>query len=385
MDTLAQAHSSGPERTYVLEVLNGMLGARLAQADITGIAAGTNSEELPMLTEYQTSSSNTMSTSFSSFRDRLLEIYHEGIAQIINTPDTIADLSHCLPAIKGLELLFRIPSYLSDSEKGMIVSELVQIALTTDQKDDIVEQSVLALGTISGLQPQLFQTVILPAVLKRLPDQLSEDVTERESQSATIISLLESLVRISSSSSNVLSRQSNFAAFEEILIRKLVQTLSVPGQQQYQHAILASVSAWFEFTTDNQPASKTTANTHTQDSEQDQFSPISFLLSHIVEKRNVDGQDYVYVLDTIDDAFVRFVGDYLMRSLRTKSQSASPIARWDRAHPNSASAVWTLFTSLDHSDFIAAQANLISAPENQNLANALSMSLVAGIQSEVRA
>lgn len=378
VDTLAQAHSGGPERTYVLEVLNGILGARLSQTDVANVSGTRDTKISPEIEQYKTTGLSTMSTFFSSFKDRLLEIYHEGIVQIINSTRATDDLSHCVPSIKGIELLFRIPSYLSESEKGMVVDELVQIALKADQKEDIIEQSVLALGTISGQEPQLFQMVTLPAILGRLPDRIVGDPGERDTQLATIIGLLESLVRISSTTSVGDARRSNFVSLEEALVKKLVTTLSTSGQQQYQHAILASLSAWFESEAAQQAKSSNASNTTPEG-----FSPLPFLLSHMAEKRTDDGVDRVKTLDSVDDTLVRFAGEYVMRSLRAKLSSPSPISFWDANNASSISAVWTLFAVVDQPDFTKTQTNAVETAESQRLAVALSTYLLAGIQSEV--
>ena len=382
MDTLAQAHSDGPERTFILEVLNGILGARLVHSDVTKSVTDAKSGENAELLEYQKSGFATMSTSFSSFHDRLLEIYHEGLSQIMKALDTADDLSPYVPSLQGVELLFRIPSYLSGPEQGLIVNELVQVVLVANQQEDIMDKSVLALGSISGLHPQLFQSVILPAILNLLPDRLPDDATETEWKMSTIISFLEILVRISSTSSNIESQQTNFVALEEALIRRIVQTSSIPNQQQYQNAMLASISAWFEATTDEHSKQATKPEIQPIREKAAQFSPIPFLLNHLIERRDIDGVHRIQTVKFVDDGLVQFAGDYIMRSLRANLETSSPIAKWDQEHVHSISAVWTLFTPTDQTNFISTQLTLSDASYAQCLAIALSVYLLAGIKNE---
>lgn len=377
MDTLAQEHSHGPERTSVIEVLNGLLGARLAQPDIADLSQATYADVTPEVAEYKSNGIGTMSTSFSPSKQRLLEIYREGIAQLVRKEQSTDDLAHCLPSIKGLELLFRIPLLLSDAEKETAVIELVQIALAADQKGDVIDQSVLALGTISGLQPQLFQTVVLPAILGMLPGQLSSSEDERDTQLATVMMLLEILVRISSTTSIADARQQNFTALEEALLRKFVDILLNNGQKQYQHAILASLSAWFA---SNESHQIKATNSATQSQE---FAPITYLLSYLVQKTVGNDKTRIETIETVDDQLVRFAGDYIMRSLRASSRSASPIASWDRANPTSVSGVWTLLLPISQPQFTLTQVMLDDAPESQRRATVLSMYLLAGVQAEV--
>lgn len=384
MDTLAQAHASGSERTFVLEVLNGILGARLAQADLKVSLNGDKIEVTPEIQHYQQISQTTMSSTFSSFRDRLLEIYHEGVAQIIKNTDSSESLAHCVPAIKGLELMSGVPSYLSEAEKGMIVGELVQVAFKDEQNEDVREETLSALGTISSLEPALFQTVILPAILGMLPSQVSTEPTEKEAQTGAIISLLEYLIRISSSSTgNLQTRQANFAVMEGKLVRKLVEILPIADQQSYQHAILASISAWYEATAPDSTNPAAAVPTTQSSASHDQFAAIPFLLSHLVEVEGAGEHEHVRVKKSVDEHLVRFVGEYVMRSLRSQTTSQSVIKQWQESHIGAPSAVWSLFTPTEQPNLQAVQVNLVNAPESHTLAGALSMYLLAGATRDV--
>jgi hypothetical protein len=91
------------------------------------------------------------------------------------------------------------------------------------------------------------------------------------------------------------------------------------------------------------------------------------------------------VIDGADETLVRFIGEYLMRSLRYDKVGKvdNPCIERDESQSTSPSPILTLFTSIDNQNLAGTQTNLVNAQESQWLANTLTMYLVAGSRREV--
>jgi DNA repair/transcription protein MET18/MMS19 len=399
LDTLWQAHTSGPEKVLVLGVLNGILRARLVQVDVVPLPEAEFAALSPEMQEYQHMSESHMTNGFNEFRDRIIEMYHEDVTRVMENTELSEEAdSYGVPAIQGLVLIFSIPYYLSDAEKGMMAGELVEITLKRDQIGDIQAESLSALGQISGMEPNLFQKIVLPAIMDKLPEKLSSEPEQQELELSSAISYLEDLVQIvstsSSSSSTASYRQHNFTAMQEKIVEKLGETMLHKGQLRFQHALLAAASAWFESSKgdDTRPAGGPLRDLQ-RFREEGQFGgPILQLFQKVVQpKEHISDPVLGYtgladVGDNLDDKFIQLVGEYAMRALRDDSTTEENnfLTTWDRSHPDEPSAIWTLFTKNTRPDSLASsQPNLLSAPADKCLANALSMYLIAGTRREV--
>lgn len=382
LDTCHQDYKTGPEMIIALEALNEILQARLEQYDVKPLSEEDFVAKSPELQEYQLTSESHMTNGFDVFRDRIVEIYHGDVLRVKQDVQGLSDLSFCVPAIKGMVMIFSIPTYLSDPAKALIVADLVEIALNTSHKEDIRDAAVSALSTLSGSEPLLFQDVVLPIILAKLPTTLSQENEQKEGDRTLVVSLLEALVRIGATTPSI-SQQSNFIAMQVKLIQKLVGTISHPGQLEYQHAILASFNAWFAATSDNTEISN--GGKVQQLIGGKSFDAISLLLQSIVEVKSNESNEYVEVIDSVDDDFIRLVGEYLMKVLRTESTSRNNfLLEWDRDHPEAPSGIWTLFTGVRDMDFTRSQIELTKASRGQCHAVTLSMYIVAGLRREVR-
>lgn len=382
LDTCHQGYKSGPELIIALGALNGILEARLEQTDVKPLSEEKFTAKSPELQEYQLTSESHMTNGFNVFRDRIVEIYQGDVLQLKQDVQGTSDLSFGVPAIKGLLMIFGVPTYLSDPAKGLIVADLVEIALNTNHKEEIRDAAESALSTLSGSEPLLFEDVVLPVILAKLPSTLAQEKEQKEADSSLVVTLLGALVRVGATTSSV-SQRSNFIAMQLKLVHKLVDTISHPGQLEYQHAILASFNAWLAAVSEH--SEPTSGGTSQPVLSGKSFEAISLLLESIVEVKTIDSSAFVEVIDSVDDHFVRLAGEYIMKVLRTESTTQPTfIVQWDRDHPEAPSGIWTLFTAVSDVGFTRRQLDLGKAPRGQCHAVALSMYIVAGLRREVR-
>ncbi|KAL8663798.1 MAG: hypothetical protein Q9202_003612 [Teloschistes flavicans] len=160
----------------------------------------------------------------SSFKDRLFELFSQALMGTASEEVTFR-----IVALQGLLRLCQIGNYLQKSEVGMVVQYLDEIVLTADVggRDDVRNEAVEALVTISKIKPHLIMDITFPAFMARLPDQSSGD------QDSYIITL-EGLARLSveRSISDTLIRR---------LLNKLETVLSSTGPAKYAQALLSTI------------------------------------------------------------------------------------------------------------------------------------------------
>ncbi|KAL9586270.1 MAG: hypothetical protein Q9203_003925 [Teloschistes exilis] len=160
----------------------------------------------------------------SPFKDRLFELFSQALMGTASEEVTFR-----IVALQGLLRLCQIGNYLQKSEVGMVVQYLDEIVFTADLggRDDVPNEAIEALVTISKIKPHLIMDITFPAFMARLPDQPSED------QDSYIITL-EGLARLSveRSISDTLIRR---------LLNKLEFVLSNTGPATYAQALLSTI------------------------------------------------------------------------------------------------------------------------------------------------
>lgn len=206
--TLYQDADSIANQKSLLEVLVQLCNAAVALDQISDAKLSFSGVEHPL----------------SPFKDRLFELFSQALMGTASEEVTFRII-----ALQGLLRLCQIGNCLQKSEVGMVVQYLDEIVLTADLggRDDVRNEAIEALVTISKIKPHLIMDITFPAFMARLPDQPSED------QDSYIITL-EGLARLSveRSISDTLIRR---------LLNKLESVLSNTGPATYAQALLSTI------------------------------------------------------------------------------------------------------------------------------------------------
>ncbi|KAI4202363.1 MAG: hypothetical protein LQ350_002581 [Teloschistes chrysophthalmus] len=206
--TLYQDSDSIASQKSLLEVLVQLCNAAVALDQMSDAKLSFSGVEHPL----------------NSFKDRLFELFSQALMGTASEEVTFR-----IVALQGLLRLCQIGNYLQKSEVGMIVQYLDEIVLTADLggRDDVRNEAIEALVTISKIKPHLIMDITFPAFMARLPDQASEE------QDSYIITL-EGLARLSveRSISDTLIRR---------LLNKLESVLSNPGPATYAQALFSTI------------------------------------------------------------------------------------------------------------------------------------------------
>lgn len=156
--------------------------------------------------------------------------------------------------LSGLALLYKVPEYLTGSEKIGAVSEMSKIILNDSSSPDMRQYAIGALQRMSASDPDTYQKTTLELLTGRLPTSLSSAESERATQIDLITKSLNTLVQISCSmpclkendmgrpmySSNSFWHR-NFDATVFKLFHVLDEALKHEGQTPYLHAIIVTI------------------------------------------------------------------------------------------------------------------------------------------------
>lgn len=129
-----------------------------------------------------------ITNSLEEYKDKLFEIYSQALMG--SNPD---ETSYRLTAMRGLGLLSKIRDYLPDSEIGMVVQYLDDVALEWNEKEEVRDEALRILREISAYRAKLIMDITFPAFMARLPDS-EEEMDESKPYSTT----LEALAKLSS-------------------------------------------------------------------------------------------------------------------------------------------------------------------------------------------
>lgn len=363
------------EKRMLLTVYNYILDARLVQPE--------NNPKHALLV-----------TSFEGFRDGIVEVYF-GAMSSIRQESSSSDLSFGMAAVQGLVLLFRIPSYLSAVEQGMIIQELN--AILFDRHDNDVCTAVLSsLQKISAMEPETFHDITLTNFIEKLPDTISQDRKRRQNELEVIIGQLQDLVDIACSEPcqrelrdgppiNTASSywHRNFDAIENKLLKKLDVVLQ-NGQLEYANVVLAAICGGLQIF---DSGLKLARDAYAEPAAIDPtLGPYSYIVRTLFQqvvkqKDDPDGAAYIGIKESVDEKFVQIVGRTAMLALRSHLSTVenSLLFNWNASHPEEPSVIWTLFTPGPHATSLGVwQQVLEKGPADKCLANMLSMYLLAG-------
>ncbi|KAI5804937.1 RNAPII transcription regulator C-terminal-domain-containing protein [Geopyxis carbonaria] len=107
--------------------------------------------------------------SLLEYKEKLFEIYSQGLMGS-NKDET----SFRLTAMKGLGKLCRVRKFFEESEIGMVVQYLDEIALGGDEKGEVRDEALQILRDISTYRSSLIMSITFPAFMAQLPDSEEE-------------------------------------------------------------------------------------------------------------------------------------------------------------------------------------------------------------------
>jgi DNA repair/transcription protein MET18/MMS19 len=121
-------------------------------------------------------------------REKLFEIYSQALMGSNRDETTFR-----LTAMRGLGKLCKIRKFLDESEIGMVVQYLDEVALQQEEKDEVRDESLQNLRSISKFKSNLIMQITFPAFMAQLPD--SEEESKEENK--PYIGTLEALAKLS--------------------------------------------------------------------------------------------------------------------------------------------------------------------------------------------
>ena len=121
-------------------------------------------------------------------REKLFVIYSQALMGS-NRDET----SFRLTAMRGLGKLCKIRKFLADSEIGMVVQHLDEVALHQEEKGQVRDEALQNLKDISTFKSSLIMQITFPAFMAQLPDSEEESKAENKPYLGT----LEALAKLS--------------------------------------------------------------------------------------------------------------------------------------------------------------------------------------------
>lgn len=111
-----------------------------------------------------------MANSLGEFREKLFEMYSQALMG-----SSKEEAGFMVTALRGLALLSRARKFLEESEVGMVVQYLDEVALEVQEKEELREEALQSLREISRLKPNLIISITFPEFMAQLPDNEAED------------------------------------------------------------------------------------------------------------------------------------------------------------------------------------------------------------------
>ncbi|KAI5816584.1 RNAPII transcription regulator C-terminal-domain-containing protein, partial [Pyronema omphalodes] len=158
-------------------------------------------------------------------REKLFEIYSQALMGS-NKDET----SFRQTAMRGLGKLSNIRKFLEESEIGMVVQYLDEIALGAEEKEEVKDEALQNLREISKFKSNLIMQITFPAFMARLPDSEEESKTENK----PYLDTLEALAKLS-------FERPVFEVLLTRLLNKLEVVLNSGSGPEYPCAILRAL------------------------------------------------------------------------------------------------------------------------------------------------
>lgn len=150
-------------------------------------------------------SATMLENPLGKFREKLFEMYSRALMG-----SSKEETGFRVTALRGLVLLSRALDFLEESEVGMVIQYLDEVALEIQEKEELKEEALQSLKDISRVKPNLIMSITFPAFMAQLPD---DDVKDPK---MSYTSTLEALAKLSSE-----------RAVFEVLLTRLLNKLEV--------------------------------------------------------------------------------------------------------------------------------------------------------------
>ncbi|RKF54842.1 putative dna repair transcription protein [Erysiphe neolycopersici] len=284
----------------------------------------------------------------ASFQERLIETLSNAVVELkrvtqeasVGKEHLLKNASYFVPALESLTLLFRIPTFLTRVEQGMIVQEMNKILVKSSKNEIIHRETLTALQKISIYRPTVFADMILPSLLDELPESVIPDDEGKTANMQPITSILDDLVHISSHPCHreldiVVPKDANifwyknFNCFVDHLFKKMDKLFLLKGQVRFSTAIVAALFKGlklFDGELDFSHVAKTLSESSILPYESIWIQIIQKSLSiklqnnliSTAEKRYISVRNLSHKDESLDALFLHLVGNIILLVSRSK-------------------------------------------------------------------
>lgn len=396
LDVLAQDSTTHVLKKSLIGVYNYILQARLDLAIEFRSSLSPADQTSPTGDQARQAQEQNLTASLALYQQAIVEVYFGTMAEL-NGDDTISppNLALCNAVMEGLVTLTLIPSFLSAAEKGIIMQALLDVVTNLAKGKDLQQAALVAIRRISYGNPDDYQNLVLPTLIKQLPTSLSTNAEDRGKQIENIERFLEDLIQVTSISvrlkdqaDDIAGRASfkrNHDAFQLSLFGAFESALKQPGQIGYVNLILAAALRSLELfdSADNDKHSVVMM-------EDGAYSKIVFryLNRFLTLRTQDDGASYIGLQnladekETFDDNAVRLLGKLITTALSSASaQKTNDFYSVYELNRNGdmPSPIASLFVAKVPKNLSETQFDLVSGPPDKSSVVYLVASLLAGI------
>ena len=364
-----------------------------------------------------------MERDFAFYQHTIARLYFGAILEHEQLPAASSNYRRIL--IRGFALLYAVPNFLTDFEKGTLVEKLNAIALSTQSNLDMAGhlnvhmEALIALREISVQEPRTFHEITLVNFMARLPESYYwpdnpnyvEDIQDNYGRLAGILEDIGEIAcgcnvnpEYGDTDTDMLSRHKFeiFESFQKALWAKIwnpddMCILKSSGQMMYATTIL--VAMWHglvDFEKDSTiELSRSVLSAMGKNELYHPYESFVINLYDLCTVFRVDEETNVCLVGVSDvgpeqeiftDKFLDWAGKFAMVALRSRFTTSKNnfVLREEASHPNLPCIIWTLFRTepeVETIDLMLKEARLW--PRQKWSANILSMYLLAGLRPEV--
>ncbi|KAH6670613.1 Dos2-interacting transcription regulator of RNA-Pol-II-domain-containing protein [Halenospora varia] len=396
LDVLAQDSTTRVLKKSLIGVYNYILQARLDLATEFKSSLSPAGQIPQVIDEARQAQEQNLTASLTLYQQAIVEVYFGTMAEL-NGDDTISppNLALCTAAMEGLVTLTLIPSFLSAAEKGIIMQALLGVVTNLAKNKDLQQAALIAIRRVSYGNPDDYQNLVLPTLIKQLPSSLSTNAEERSKQIEHIERFLENLIQVTSISvrskdqaDDVAGRASfkrNHDSFQLSLFGTFEAALKQPGQIDYANLILAtalrSLQLFDSAENDKYSAVMMEDGAHSK-------IVFRYLNRFLTLKTQSDGASYIGLQnladekETFDDNSVRLLGKLITAALSSESAKKTNdfySVYEENKDEDVPSPIASLFVAKAPKNLSETQFDLISGPPDKSAVVYLIASILAGI------
>ncbi|KAF4636526.1 hypothetical protein G7Y89_g1563 [Cudoniella acicularis] len=403
LDVLAQDTASRVSKKSLIGVYNYILQARLdiANEAETFPSRMESYEHATTLINIRQDQEEKLTRALASFQQSIVEVYF-GTMSELNGDDSVSspNISMSTAAMEGLVTLTLIPIFLSSAEKGIIIQALISVVVNPKKDKELQNAALSSLQQISSKNPDGYQELVLPTLLKQLPTKLSIEAEQRTAEVEVIEKFLENLIQVTSTSVCTRELESgwgkvgnglfhrNHDAFQRALFEKFAAVVQHKAQAEYTNLILAAALRSIELFDPALGAAHTTTNVPWGRSVDGAYSHVIFpyLRRILALKAYGDGKSYIGLQGMADEAelfdeiSIRLLGRLITTILVSEASKNTEdfFSYYEENKPLDPPAISSLFVQGAPKELVQSQFDLDSAPSEKCAVVLLTVSLLAG-------